>query len=110
MSKVLRVLAGGAGVLIVLVLGFVGWVELKSPPDFGAVALPAIVAVKDPDVIARGRAIATGPAHCVHCHAPRAEVTKHQDGPAPLDDLSGGSPINGGAFGNFYPANLTPDE
>jgi mono/diheme cytochrome c family protein len=110
MKKVVRALGMLAAVAILAAALFVAWAELKSPPDFSRTPLPAIAAVKDPAVIARGRAIAYGAGHCAHCHAPLAEITRHQNSPARGDDLSGGSPIDGGAFGTFYPANLTPDQ
>lgn len=67
---------------------------------------PALAASRDPDVIARGRYLVYGPAHCAICHTsmdmwPRIEAGEEV-------------PLTGGhAFrlplGAIYTANLTPD-
>jgi mono/diheme cytochrome c family protein len=67
---------------------------------------PAIHASNDPEIIARGRYLVTGPAHCAACHG----------APDERDALAEGKevPLTGGmAFhlpvGTFYTANLTSD-
>ncbi|HEY0706682.1 MAG TPA: hypothetical protein VGG33_07795, partial [Polyangia bacterium] len=67
---------------------------------------PAITASSDPAVIARGRYLAYGPAHCVDCHAP----PEHQaDARAGKDvALSGGLAFHF-PVGTFRSANLTSD-
>jgi mono/diheme cytochrome c family protein len=70
------------------------------------VPTPAVVASHDPVVIARGRYLATGPAHCVVCHgdpARDADVAAGRDVP-----LSGGREFKL-PVGVFRAANLTAD-
>jgi mono/diheme cytochrome c family protein len=69
-------------------------------------AEPAIVASKDPALIARGRYLAYGPAHCVDCHgAPdrRADAQAGREVP-----FSGGMEFHL-PVGTFRAANLTAD-
>lgn len=61
---------------VALILGgglaaFGASVVLRQSRTFDA-PLPAIVASSDPDVIARGRYLVTGPGHCVSCHGDEA--------------------------------------
>ena len=68
--------------------------------------LPAIAASTDPAVIARGRYLAYGPAHCVECHgSPAALKTRTPDSDIPL--------IGGYTFelpiGVIRAPNITPD-
>lgn len=90
------------GVVLVLVLGTSALavaVAVRQNRTFDA-PYPAIKASTDPAVIARGRYLALGPAHCVGCHA--------------SDHDSAEPPLSGGmAFklpvGTFYARNITPD-
>ena len=65
---------------------------------------PAIAASRDPAVIARGRYLAYGPAHCSECHGAVAQVPG-AGGPVPL---SGGHEMKL-PIGIFRPANITSD-
>ncbi len=110
MRKALRIVAMAFGALAIVILGCAVYFTVSPLPRYADVPLPDIHAVDDPAVIARGRYVAHAISHCPHCHAPAAEITRHQTSRGAPDDLSGGSPISGGPFGDFYPANLTPDE
>lgn len=88
----------------ILVLGTTGLavaVVVQEDRTFEA-PYPDIHASTDPAVIARGRYLATGPAHCTTCHAPPELAT--QDEPP----LSGGSSFHL-PVGTFYTPNITPD-
>lgn len=61
-----KILGWTAAVLLVLVAGFVAAVLLRWDRTFEA-PLPDIRASTDPDVIATGRYLAYGPAHCANC-------------------------------------------
>lgn len=68
--------------------------------------MPAIHASTDSAVIARGRYLASGPAHCIECHVTRAEAESVAKGA--VFPMAGGmdfpSPV-----GTFHTPNLTPD-
>lgn len=69
---------------------------------------PDIKASTDTAVIARGRHLVLGPAHCADCHSPIRNVDS-------MLQLGQDPPLSGGytfdlPFGKFYSANLTPDK
>lgn len=97
----LRLTRGLAAVLVFVLVGCAG------SRDAGRSETPSTLAASsDPDVIARGRYLAYGPAHCVACHTPEGPQTAFAPGEAP--------PLIGGfAFrfpgGRIAAPNLTPD-
>jgi mono/diheme cytochrome c family protein len=102
MKKVLFVIVAG---LVVLIAGFVLFVLFSWDKEY-ATEYPAIAASADSAMIARGKYLANGPAHCVICHA----------SPERMDDLMKGEivPMTGGMEfiippGTFRTPNLTPD-
>lgn len=102
MRKVLRVL-----VLILLIIGgLVAVISATGNKDFD-VAIPTDVhASTDPQVIARGKYLAFGPAHCASCHTPlsrKNEIDKGMEMP-----LIGGWTVDIPP-GVFRAPNLTPD-
>lgn len=101
MKIILRILA----VLGVLVAGLVVYVQLNGNPKFDA-PYPDIKASTDSAVIARGKYLAYGPAHCGTCHVPMDKIM----------DVEGGEiiPLSGGWTldippGEMHAPNLTPD-
>lgn len=107
MRRLLRV---SGGVLAVLVLGLgalVAFLQVMGPralqhPD---TPYPQLQSSADPEVIARGRYLVYGPAHCAQCHS-----SDRRDDPAQLlqeSPLSGGLPFVA-PFGTWHAANLTP--
>ena len=109
MKKILGGLKYVAGVLVLLIAGLYAYVQATYKRDFGTTPLPAVAAVKDPDVIKRGEYVAHSIAHCSACHGAGEWTNKHEL-PPDLSNLSGGYVMRAGPFGTFYPANLTPDE
>jgi mono/diheme cytochrome c family protein len=86
------------GLLLLIIL--VRWDRTFDAP------LPALAASSDSAVIARGRYLAYGPAHCAACHVAPGDSVALRTGAEP--------PLSGGyAFvippGTFYVPNLTPD-
>jgi mono/diheme cytochrome c family protein len=80
-------------------------VSMRQDLKFDA-PLPDIKTSSDSAVIARGKYLALGPAHCADCHASpdaRALVEKGMDVP-----LSGGNVFDL-PVGKFYVRNITPD-
>lgn len=98
---VLRILA----LLGLLIIGLISFVSLKGNPNFES-PTQHLVASKDSAIIARGRYLAYGPAHCASCHTPMDRKV----------DIDHGIevPMSGGweltiPPGTFRAANLTPD-
>lgn len=92
--------------VVVLVIGFVLLVLARYDRTFEA-PYPQITASTDSAIIARGRYLAMGPAHCGECHSSVSELSKVVAG--------GESSFSGGfAFelpiGKVYAANITSDE
>jgi mono/diheme cytochrome c family protein len=100
---------GAAAVGLVLVVGALGAlavVQLRWDRTFDAPA-EAVVASSDPEVIARGRALAYGPAHCADCHLdPATELP--EVGKGRFLPLAGGRTF-ATPIGVFPSPNLTPD-
>jgi mono/diheme cytochrome c family protein len=90
-----KLLLGTAVVLVLLIGSALLVVSLRWDRTFEA-PYPAVAASTDPAVIARGRYLAYGPAHCVVCHAgPDAQLSGGREFPAPP--------------GIFRVPNITPD-
>lgn len=101
MKIILRILA----VLVVLIAGLVVYVQVAWNKKFEA-PYPDIKASTDSAVIARGKYLAYGPAHCGTCHVPMDKIM----------DVEGGEiiPLSGGWTldippGEMHAPNLTPD-
>jgi mono/diheme cytochrome c family protein len=93
------------GLAVLLVLGTAGVaiaVVIRENRTFDA-PYPALHASDDPAVIARGRYLVAGPAHCVSCHSDPSD-----DGSSPDAPLSGGRRFDL-PVGTFYVPNITPD-
>ena len=68
--------------------------------------LPGIAASTDPKIIARGKYLAEGPAHCFGCHVDEPNDRELREGK--LFPPSGGRPFHL-PIGTLYTANITPD-
>lgn len=70
---------------------------------------PGLTASSDSAVIARGRYLVHGPAHCSSCHVSSIQelILSDQGTDVPLQ---GGVSFPLGPLGTIFPANLTPDE
>ena len=101
--KTLFWLAGGvvAAVIVLLITITLRWNRRFDAP------YPKVAASTDTAVIARGRYLAYGPAHCSDCHTAPAEYASLKSGTQP--PLSGGSsfviPV-----GTIRVPNITPDK
>jgi mono/diheme cytochrome c family protein len=101
-KKILVSLLGLIAFILILLLVVV---NIRYTRTFEA-PYPQIVASSDSAIIARGRYLAYGPAHCSYCHAPTSEIERIEAGQEVA--LSGGFnfylPI-----GTIYAPNITPD-
>ena len=68
---------------------------------------PEITVSKDSTLIARGKYLVYGPAHCAYCHAPASEFTRVEAGEEV--SLSGGN-IFRLPVGDVYVPNITSDK
>lgn len=94
-------------VLIVLIAGITITTIARQHLKYDA-PYPAIKASTDSSVIARGKHLVTGPAHCIDCHS----WIHNKDSALRMGEnvsLVGGTAFNL-PFGTFYTHNLTPDK
>lgn len=94
-------------VLIVLIAGITITTIARQHLKYDA-PYPAIKASTDSSVIARGKHLVTGPAHCIDCHS----WIHNKDSALRMGEnvsLVGGTAFNL-PFGTFYTRNLTPDK
>lgn len=92
-------------VLVLLVVAFVSFVFAKAGQTYEA-PYPEIVTTSDSAVVARGKHLVYGPAHCADCHAPLESHARLNAGEEV--DFTGGIPFEL-PIGTVYPANITPD-
>ena len=92
--------------LLFIIVGLFITIQLRQNRTFNA-PYPEIKASADSTIIAKGKAIVFGPAHCANCHAPtemEEQVNRGIEAP-----LSGGQvfdlPIE-----KIYSKNITPDK
>jgi len=101
-----KILLGLLFLIVSLVIGFVILVFARFNRTFEA-PYPEIKASTDSAMIARGRYLALGPAHCANCHSPLTDFLKVERGEE--------TPLSGGfnfelPIGTVYAPNITPDE
>jgi mono/diheme cytochrome c family protein len=101
-----KILLGLLSLVAVVIIGFVIAVFARYNRTFEA-PYPAIKASTDSSVIARGRYLAMGPAHCANCHSPMSDFMKVERGDEA--SLSGGFDFEL-PIGKVYAPNITSDE
>jgi mono/diheme cytochrome c family protein len=104
-KRLARILLRSVLVLTVIASLFVATVLVASRRKFDA-PYPRIESSHDAAVVARGRYLVYGPAHCVNCHTPKSEDEAIKAGATPA--LIGGR-VFSGPFGSVTTPNLTPD-
>jgi mono/diheme cytochrome c family protein len=103
--KLFKIGLGVTGFPAVVVVALLSVAQVRWDRTYDA-PYPDIRASADSSVIARGRYLAYGPAHCAYCHTTIDKMPGIDRGEQPV--LSGGHtfPL---PFGTFYTPNLTPD-
>ncbi len=103
MKKFILYLLGGLAAIILILIAYVqfSWNKKYEAP------YPDIKASTDSAVIARGRYLAYGPAHCATCHMPMDKIV-HVETTGEQLPLSGGWELDIPP-GTFRAPNLTPD-
>lgn len=103
-----KILFGLLGFLIILILGFVLFVYSTYDKNYNKEYPVSDIKVEaDSALIARGRYLALGPAHCTDCHSPIKDTD--------ISDIANDPPLTGGFGleippGVFYAPNITPDK
>jgi mono/diheme cytochrome c family protein len=105
MKRVVKIVKWFGIILLVIISGLVAVIYARHDRTFEA-PLPDIKASTDSAVLARGKYLVYGPAHCNYCHATRDEVERMKKG----EEL----PLAGGLefdmpIGKIVTPNLTPD-
>lgn len=101
-----KILLGLLILVVIISIGFVILVNVRYDRTFNA-PYPAIKASTDSAVIARGRYLAMGPAHCANCHSPISDFLKVEKGEE--TSLSGGFDFDL-PIGMVYAPNITSEE
>lgn len=107
MKKFLRVLLRIFAVLIILIGCFALFIQMSYRKKFNDIPYPNIKASTDPAIIARGKYLVYGPAHCASCHTDKGQEA--------LVDQGQELPLIGGyeiplPLCVLRPRNLTPDK
>ena len=101
-----KILLGLLALVLIIAIGFIIAVYSRYERTFEA-PYPNIKASTDSAVIARGRYLAMGPAHCANCHSPMSDILKVDAGEE--TSLSGGFNFEL-PIGHVYAPNITSDE
>jgi mono/diheme cytochrome c family protein len=108
MKRWKKIVLGFLGTIAVVVLALFVWIEIRWNHRFTDVAGPDLHASQDPQVIAHGKYLVRGPAHCSNCHVASFDEFFRSDKGEELP-LRGGVEFAMGPLGSVYPKNLTPD-
>jgi mono/diheme cytochrome c family protein len=106
MKKFLKILKWFAITVVSIIVLFIIYAVVRPQATFNA-PYPEITASTDSTLIARGKYLVYGPAHCVYCHAPSSEFQRVEAGE--VVSLSGGN-IFALPVGNIYVPNITSDK
>ena len=94
-------------VVVVLLLGFAGYVQLNYDKNYNEdYPVPELEVTVTPEKVERGLYLANGPAHCSHCHAPFEAMDRVEAGEEVA--LTGGFGLDIPP-GVFNAPNITPD-
>lgn len=107
-SIVLKGLGGLVAVLVLFILGVVGFAKAKGNPTF-TFPKTGLVASTDPAVIAEGEYLFHGPMHCTACHDASKEVAYTRKAQEKVEPI-GGMFWDMGPMGRPVSANLTSDK
>ncbi|GAB3226998.1 cytochrome c [Algoriphagus aestuariicola] len=93
--------------LIVVIGGMVIYVQASWNKTYD-IPYPDLQTSTDSAVIARGKYLVHGPAHCSNCHVATIEEMVATDAGEPIP-LRGGAEFSLGPLGSLFTKNLTPD-
>lgn len=107
MKTFLTVLKWGAIAVVAIALAFFSYVQLSWEKVYEA-PMPDIQASTDSAVIAHGKYLAFGPAHCASCHVPMDKMAQVDQGIEM--PLIGGMEMELAGLGLLRSPNITPDK
>ncbi len=102
-----KIIFGIIGLLVLVVLGVVAYVQLNWDKTYD-IPYPNLQVSTDPEVIERGKYLVHGPAHCSNCHVGSVAEMIAADAGENIP-LKGGVEFPLGPIGTLYTKNLTPD-
>ena len=105
MKSVIKILKWAGLVLCLLIIGLLVFIQFSWDKKYDA-PYPNITATTDSIIIARGKHLALGPAHCINCHVPMDKLREADEGK--IMSLSGGWELTIPP-GTFRAPNITPD-
>jgi len=105
-KKILKVLKWFGITIVSIIVLFIVYALIRPESTFDA-PYPEIAASNDSTLIARGKYLVYGPAHCAYCHAPASEFQRVEAGE--IVTLSGGN-IFVLPVGKIHVPNITSDE
>ncbi len=105
MKIIFKILKWTGIVLVVLVIVLVGSVYSFRNRKFEG-PMPVVTVSSDSAVIAHGKALVYGPAHCAHCHTPITSINQVEAGEEV--PLIGGHDFSF-ELGHLFSKNITPD-
>ena len=105
LKKILLILLS---LIVIVVLGLYFYIQASYNKKYDWPA-PALKTSTDSMVIARGKYLVEGPAHCVSCHVSGFDDLVAADS-GKIVDLVGGVGFPMGPLGTLYTRNLTPDK
>lgn len=97
------------GLLVLALVSAFIYVSLTWDKKYEDWPSPDLASSTDSAVIARGRYLVTGPAHCVSCHVSTIQDLEDSDKGMPIP-LKGGVSLPLGPLGKMNTRNLTPDK
>lgn len=103
-----KILLWVLSILVVLVVGFYLFVQVSWDKKYDWPA-PALKTTTDSTMIARGKYLVNGPAHCISCHVSGFDDLVAGDSGKDVA-LMGGLKFEMGPLGKLYTRNLTPDK
>jgi len=97
------------GIILLALVSVFTYVSLSWDKKYDDWPSPALASSTDSTVIAHGRYLVTGPAHCVSCHVSTIQDLEDSDKGMPIP-LKGGVSLPLGPMGKMNTRNLTPDK
>ncbi len=104
-----KILLYSVAVILLAILSVFIYVSFTWDKTYNDWAVPALQSSTDSTVIARGRYLVTGPAHCNSCHVSSIQDLEDSDKGVDIP-LKGGVGFPMGPLGVMYTRNLTPDK
>ncbi|HEX5112736.1 MAG TPA: cytochrome c [Saprospiraceae bacterium] len=102
-----KILLGLLAIIVLVILGLFIFVQVSWDKKYDWPA-PELKVSTDSTVIARGKYLVTGPAHCISCHVSGFDDMVAADTGA-MVPLQGGLTFQMGPIGSLTTRNLTPD-